>query len=193
MNRMWLVIAVSMLAGSSALAADTKPAAAAGAKPEMAAPPAPVLPPEGKRWVEGHVGKWVSTDASMAMGDMKMTGKMTMNCEKASSGWASVCKGKFESKGMPAQEMTMLMGWDMQGGMAHMFEVANTGEVHDHTGKWTDDKNISMVRDGKNVEGKDETDTLNFAWTSPKELKVSGDGKQAGVVAWSFTSTMKKQ
>jgi hypothetical protein len=165
---------------------------ASATSPTPAGPPTPVLSPEGKRWVQGLLGWWRSNDAAMQMGEQKMNGKMTMACDKTSGGWAAICKGKFTVKGMPTQEMTVLLGWDSAAETAHMFEVANTGETHNHAGKWIDDKTISLVHSGKNLQGKEEVDTLTFNWVSPRELKVSGEGKQGTNTAWSFTSTMKK-
>jgi hypothetical protein len=188
-----LISAAAYAQGKPAQKEAPAPTALASAtSPTPAAAPAPTLSPEGKRWVEGMLGWWRSNDAAMQMGDQKMKGKMTMACEKTSGGWAAICKGKFTAKGMPTQEMTVLMGWDSAAETAHMFEVANTGETHNHTGKWTDDKTISVVHSGKNLQGKEEVDTLTFNWVSPKEVKVSGDGKQGTTTAWSFVSTMKK-
>ena len=49
---------------------------------------------------------------------------------------------------------------------ALMFEVADTAEVHDHSGKWTSDKSISLVRQGKTLDGKLEKDACTATWVS---------------------------
>jgi hypothetical protein len=191
MKRVWMIVSAVLVMGSGAARAEDK---AAPKKEDKAAgaPQGPTMTPEGKRWVESLLGKWTDKATTLQMGENRITGKMTMACEKTSGGWGANCKGRFEAKGMPAQEISMLLGWDLAEATAHMFEVANTGEVHDHSGKWTDDKTISLVRNGKNIQGKEEVDTVTFAWASPKALKVSGEGKQDGAVAWSFSSDMKK-
>jgi hypothetical protein len=196
MRTMGLTLAITLLSISAIAQEKGAPAApakaAAPAAAPMEPPPPPTLPPEGKKWVESMQGKWKVNDMTMAMGDQKITGKMTLNCEKASGGWGTICKAKMESKGMPAQEMSMLIGWDIAEATAHMFEVANTGEVHDHSGKWADPQTITLVRKGKNVQGKDETDSITFKWSSPKEVSVTGSGTSGGATLWSFTSTAKK-
>ena len=187
MRTIGLTIAISFLA-SAAVAQDE--AAGPAAKPAGMQPPA--LSPEGKKWVESMLGKWKVNDMAMTMGDHKIAGKMTITCEKAAGGWSSLCKAKMEAKGMPPQEMSMMLGWDMAEATGHMFEVANTGEVHDHSGKWIDPQTITLVRKGKNMQGKEETDSITFKWVSPKEVAVTGSGTSGGATLWSFTSTAKK-
>jgi hypothetical protein len=169
-------------------AADAKAGAKADAPPAM-----PVLPPEGKRWVESPLGKWKSNDMQLTLGGgAAMAGKITMNCDKAAGGWAATCHGKFEVKGMPAQEAIFTMGWAIGEGQAHMHEMTNYGDVHDHKGKWTDDKTITVVQVGKNAEGKEETDNLTFVFNSPRELVMKGEGTVGGAQQWTINATLKK-
>jgi hypothetical protein len=108
MRTLGLTIAISVLA-SAAVAQDK--AAAPAAKPAEMQPP--TLSPEGKKWVESMQGKWKANDMAMTMGDQKIAGKMTISCEKAAGGWSTLCKAKMDAKGMPPQEMSMMLGWDM--------------------------------------------------------------------------------
>ena len=158
-----------------------------------AAPASPTLPAEGKKLVDGFVGNWSSKDTTMTMGGNAIKGKMSMKCEKAAKGWGTVCKAKFDmGKNMPKDESVFVYAWDMAAGEGHMLEVASSGEVHDHVGKWADDKSITLVRTGKNLDGKEEVDSVTFTWVSPKEIAMKGEGTVAGAVAWSMTSTAKK-
>lgn len=193
----------AVLALSATALAQAKPAepakgaekkADAGAKKdEKAGMQAPVMPPEGKKWVESNWGNWKSSDVVFNMGDKALKGKMTMKCDKAVGGWGAVCNGKMDlGKEMPAQDVAFLMGWSIGEGQATMFEVSSMGEVHSHTGKWTDDKTISLTHQGKNPEGKVETDTVTFTWNAPKEIALKAEGTVEGKAAWSFTATMKK-
>lgn len=175
-------------------------AAVAVSVPSFAAEPAkaeaggmPTLPPEGKKWVEAHLGSWKASDVTMTMGDKTSKGKMTMKCEKTSGGWGALCKGTADlGKEMPVQEMTMLTGWNIGEGVATLFEVTNVAEVHQHTGKWTDDKNITVTHTGKTAEGKEETDALTFTWVSPKEMLMKAEGTSGGAKVWTFSATAKK-
>ena len=122
---------------------------------------------------------------------MSRTVKMT--CEKVSGGWGALCRGTGEFKGMPKQEMTFLYAWDMATGEAHMFEVASTGEVHNHVGKLLDGgKGVSLIHEGKNLEGKVEKDDCTMTWPSPKEKKIACAGTQAGATVWTFGASCKK-
>lgn len=198
MKLMHLAIAavsvVSFTALAQGKAAPPMPAKDAKAMPAAAAPmPMPQLPAEGKKWIEGMLGNWKSTDVTMTMGDQTMKMKMDMKCEKASGGWATLCRGKSEAtKEMPSQEITFLMGWNIGEGVATMFEMTNMGEVHHHTGKWTDDKSITVTHTGKTWEGKEEKDALTYTWNSPKELMMKAEGTTGATVNWTFTAMMKK-
>ena len=159
---------------------------------EPAAPPAPTMSAEGQKFVQGWVGRWNSSDASLTTGAQKMQGALRMSCESVSSGWGTLCKGSFELKGMPASASTFLMGWDVATGTGHMFEIADTGEVHDHSGKWTDARSITLVHEGKTLAGPQEKDSCIATWVSARELKFDCTGTQAGVPVWTFTSTSRK-
>ena len=172
------------------LAASVHAQDKSGAKP--APPPAPKMTAEGKKFVEGWLGTWTSTDTTYTMGDQKMQGSLKMTCESVSSGWGALCKGAMSGPGMPPSESTFLMGWDIATGQAHMFEIADTAEVHDHSGKWINDKSVSLVRQGKTLDGKMEKDDCTATWVSARELKLDCTGSQAGATVWTFTATSKK-
>jgi hypothetical protein len=163
-----------------------------GAKPASAPPPAPQMTAEGKKFVEGWLGTWTSTDTTYTMGEQKLQGSLKMTCESVSSGWGTLCKGVLNAAGMPPSESTFLMGWDIATGQAHMFEIADTAEVHDHSGKWINDKSVSLVRQGRSLDGKMEKDACTATWVSARELKFDCTGSQAGATVWTFTSTCKK-
>ncbi len=151
------------------------------------------MPAEGKKWVEGHLGNWKSTDAVLTMGDKSMKGKMDLKCEKTSGGWGTLCRGKMDmGKDAPMQEVTFLMGWNIGDSMATMFEVTNMGEVHNHTGKWLDEKSITLTHQGKTWEGMEEKDVVTFTWTSPKEMAIKAEGTSGTATAWTLSATAKK-
>jgi hypothetical protein len=70
--------------------------------------------------------------------------------------------------------------------------VMNTAEVHDHSGKWTNDRAASLVHQGKNLEGKLETDACTATWVTAGELKLACTGTVAGATAWTFSATNRK-
>ena len=161
-------------------------------KPAAAPPPAPVMSAEGRKFIDGWLGQWTCNDASYTAGGQKMQGSLKITCESASSGWAALCKGTFVMEGMPPSASTFLMGWDLGTREAHMFEVADTAEVHDHSGKWIDDKSVSLVRQGRTVDGKLEKDACTASWVTARELKFDCTGSQAGATVWTFSSTNRK-
>jgi hypothetical protein len=161
--------------------------------PAAKAPPAPPqMSPEGKKLIDGMLGSWTMKDAAFKMGDQEMKGKFTMKCEKAVNGWAALCKGKADFGKAAKFEGLYTFAWDIATGEGHMLEVEDSPTVHDHVGKWTDDKSISLVRTGKNSEGKVETDTVTFTWVGPKEVTFAAIGKSGAMTNWTFNGTMKK-
>jgi hypothetical protein len=163
-----------------------------GAKPAAAPPAAPTMTADGRRFIDGWLGTWTSTDTTYTMGDQKMQGTYKMTCESVSSGWGALCKGALSFAGKPPSEGTFLMGWDIATGRAHMFEVMDSSEVHDHSGRWIDDKSVSLVREGKALDGKLEKDDCTATWVTSREVKLACTGTQGGATAWTFTSTCRK-
>jgi hypothetical protein len=188
MTRKLGVLGVLVLTAAAAVHAQQK----SGPAPAPAPPPAPKMTPEGKKFVDGWLGTWTSTDTTYTMGGQKMQGTLKMTCEGVSSGWGALCKAVMSGPGMPPSESTFLMGWDVATGQAHMFEIADTAEVHDHSGKWINDKSVSLVRQGRSLDGKMEKDACTATWVSARELKFDCTGSQAGATVWTFTSTCKK-
>jgi hypothetical protein len=170
-------------AGGSATASD-RPAATQHARQ---------LPPEGKRWVDGFVGKWKSKNVKITSGDKDTPGAMTMSCTRASGGWAALCKATFTAAGMRPEDDTYLMGWDVGAKQAHMFEVTSMAEVHDHVGTWSDDRSITLVHRGKSAEGQDEEASLTFTWPSRTRIDAKGTGKVGGKTTWTMSATFAKK
>ncbi len=163
-----------------------------GPKQAPAPPSAPKMTAEGRKFVEGWLGTWTSTDTTYTMGDQKMQGSLKMTCESVSSGWGALCKGVLSGPGMPPSQATFLMGWDIATGQAHMFEIGDTAEVHDHSGRWIDDKSVSLVRQGKALDGKMEKDACTATWVTPRELKFDCTGTQGAATVWTLTTTSRK-
>lgn len=180
---------VVVFAAGSALAQEKK----AAEPPAAAGPPVAKMSPEGRKYIDGWLGKWSSSDATLTAGDQKMTGGLKVDCEKVSSGWGTLCRATFSFKGMPPMTNTFLMGWDLGTQEAHMFEVSDAGEVHNHAGKWTDDKSVSLVHQGKTFEGKDEKDACTATWASAKEMKLECVGTQGAATMWTFSANSKKK
>lgn len=187
-------LAVSAVLLSTLGFAQTSPKAAPAAmKDKMAMPPPPTMTPEGKKFLESMVGHWAFNDLVMKMGDHEMKGTFTFKCEKAAMGWVTECKGVQDmGKAQPKVEGIYLLTWDVVTGEGHMLEADSMGTVHNHAGKWSDDKTISLVHNGKNLEGKDETDTITFTYVSPKEMTMKADGKSGATINWSMSATGKK-
>src|SRR5262245_2361967 len=142
MKRPNAVAVLALMLAPAAYSQDAKSAAAAPPTPTMK------MSAEGRKFLDGWVGNWNSSDTLLTMGTQKMPGSLKMACQSVSAGWGTLCKGTFNTPGMPPSEATFLMAWDLATAEAHMFEVADTGEVHDHSGNWINAKSVSLVRQG---------------------------------------------
>jgi hypothetical protein len=68
------------------------------------APPAPPkMSAEGKKFLDGWVGIWVSNDTVYTAGGQRMQGSLKMICESVSSGWGTLCKPTMSGAGRPAR------------------------------------------------------------------------------------------
>jgi hypothetical protein len=187
MRNLKMVVGIVVMFAAGAAYAQAK------AEPAAAPPAAPKMSPEGQKFIDGWVGNWTSKDATFTpAGAEAMKGTLKVNCEKVSGGWGSLCKAKFMFKGMPPMNNTFLLGWNLGTGEATMFEVSDAGEVHQHTGKWNDDKSVSLVHQGKTPAGPEEKDACTASWPSPRELKFDCTGTQGATTVWTFTSTARK-
>jgi hypothetical protein len=185
-----LIIGFMFAISSPAFAQAPAPAAEA---PAMTTPPAPPkMSPDGRKLIDGMLGNWTVKDASFVMGSQEIKGRLTMKCEKAVNGWATVCKSKADFGKALKFDGLYTFAWDIASGEGHMLEVEDSPTVHDHAGKWSNDKTIVLVRTGKNMEGKIETDTVTLTWGSPKEITFAATGKSGGVTNWTFHANMKK-
>jgi hypothetical protein len=149
------------------------------------------MTPEGKKFLEGISGNWTAKNVTMVVGTETLNGKGTMKCKKAVNGWATVCEGKFDLGKMKITGL-YTFAWDVITGEGHVHEVEDSPTVHNHAGKWIDDKSIALVHTGKNAEGKDETDTMTLTWVSPKEVTFAAVGKSGATTNWTFSSALKK-
>ena len=168
------------LVGSLALADEKKAAEA---------PPAP--PPEVKKTTDTFTGKWVG-EATVDMGDGKPEKiKTAFDCKKVALGAGVSCS--MAAKGsMGPMEQNCLVGFDPEGTGVHLMCITSMGEVHDHKGKWSDDKTVTFDSLTADMGGKSATEDLTIAFADPKTMTVTSITTQ-GDTKLTFTFSGKKK
>ena len=64
-----------------------------------------------------------------------------------------------------------LWSFDRKGGKIHYFSLNSQGDVHDHVGCWTDNKNLVVKWTGR-YEGKPASEEIRLKWVGSDEIRV---------------------
>lgn len=103
-----------------------------------------VPPPEIKKTVDAFAGKWkfaVVMTVPGAKDPVKFSEKM--ECKRVAGGRGVACTDIATVPGFGKMDFSHLAAWDPERKALHWFAVGSTGEVHDHTCHWKDDKTIT--------------------------------------------------
>ena len=137
-------------------------------------PKAPELPPEVKKTVDALAGRWSATTTMMAPGakePVKFNEKM--DCKRASGGRAASCVETAKVPGLGTMDFTHLVSYDPERKAVHWFAVGSTGEVHDHTCHWTDDKTLDCEPLKATMNGAPLTETMKMVFEGNK-ITITG-------------------
>ena len=153
----------------------------------------PKTPAEVQKTVDAFAGRW-SLATTMTTPGAKTPTKFAekLDCKRVSGGRAVVCTETAKVPGLGAMDFTHLISYDEERKAVHWFAVGSTGEVHDHTCRWSDDKTLDCgtfkatmggvpmtqvfkaVFDGNKV-------TLIATTTTPEgDTKLESAGKRGG-------------
>src|SRR3984893_14650160 len=109
-----------------------------GGKPGQLQPP-----PEVKRTVDAIAGTWSGRMTAKVPGFPSETFPWAMDCKVVALGAGASCTNQGKASiGLMAE--SCLLAYDAEGKAVHYMCVPSMGEVHDHKGKWKDDKTIEF-------------------------------------------------
>jgi hypothetical protein len=147
--------------------------------------------PEVKKIVDALSGKW-ATDAEMTMpGAKPEKAKLSMECKKIALGAGVSCSMEGKTSMGPMAE-TCMIAHDPEGSGVHMMCVTSMGEVHDHKGKWKDDKTLEFEPLKATMEGKPITETVVMTMADAKTVSMTSTTTTAnGDMVFSSTSKKK--
>jgi uncharacterized protein DUF1579 len=137
-------------------------------------------------------GTWEG-NASMTMGSDVSKGTVKHIVSKISEGWGLLIDEYIDipSMGKPYIGHNIL-GYHTGEGMFHLYTIDNFADVHDHSGKMTDDKTLSLEYNGLTPDGKKYKEKLTMTIVSSSELNLGGEAIIDGVTAYTFSINEKK-
>jgi hypothetical protein len=132
-----------------------------------------VSPPETKRTVEAINGVWKGRLTANVPGALPASFDWTMDCKPVALDTGALCSnGGRASIGVMAE--SCLLAYDPEGKAVHYMCVTSMGEVHDHKGKWTDQKTIEFEPLVAGMMGQSITETLKWHFPDSETIdKIS--------------------
>jgi hypothetical protein len=106
-------------------------------------PPQTSPPPEIAKTVEAINGTWLGKMTAKVAAVPPEVFDWTMNCRVVAGGAGAACTNTGKAS-IGSMAETCLLAYDPEGKAVHYMCVTSMGEVHDHKGKWIDDKTIEF-------------------------------------------------
>ena len=126
-------------------------------------------PPELKRTVEAVAGKWSGPMTAKIPGVAPETFNWTMDCRSVALGAGASCANEGKASiGLLSE--SCLFAYDPDGKAVHYMCVSSMGEVHDHKGRWKDDKTIEFEPLHAGMMGQQIIETLKWSFPDSHTL-----------------------
>jgi hypothetical protein len=104
------------------------------------------IPAEAKR-LERLLGDRICEGTlTMEGNSMPVTG--SWRGQVAAAGWGVAAHFDGHIEGMGSYVEDHLFGYDQETGLTHFYALTNTGNVHDHAGRWTGPDSLELVYEG---------------------------------------------
>lgn len=101
------------------------------------------IPPEVSRTVEVMQGTWMGSMVANVPGFPAETFNWTMDCRVVARGAGVLCTNTGKAS-IGAMAESCLLAYDPEGKAVHYMCATSMGEVHDHKGKWKDEKTVEF-------------------------------------------------
>ena len=106
-------------------------------------PPQAKSPSEIKKTVDAIAGSWTGQMTARVPGAPAESFKWTMNCKSIALGAGASCTNSGKAS-IGSMSESCLLAYDPEGKSVHYMCVTSMGEVHDHKGRWRDQKTIEF-------------------------------------------------
>jgi hypothetical protein len=155
-------------------------------------PPSTAPPPEVNKTIEVMQGTWLGSMVANVPGFPAETFDWTMNCRVVARGAGVSCTNTGKASiGVMAE--SCLLAYDPEGQAVHYMCVTSMGEVHDHKGKWKDEKTIEFEPLRAGMMGQQITETLRWYFPDANTIDKTSEVKLADGSSMNFEFKGKRQ
>jgi hypothetical protein len=147
-------------------------------------PPQPSPPPEVRKTVEAMAGEWTGEMTADISGSPPETFPWPMSCRSVALGMGAACTMEGKASIGPLAQ-TCLVAYAADTRALHLMCVTSMGEVHDHAGRWTDEKTVEFETLRGELLGQAMTETIR--WRFPDATRFESES----VVAMANGPTMR--
>lgn len=146
--------------------------------------------PEGAKRLGRFLGDWTA-QGSLAMEGNSLPVRGSWRFVPAAAGWGIRSKFEADIKGMGHMDEDDLAGFDAETGLSHIYSLTNTGNVHDHVGRWTGADSVEFVCETTQG-GKPYREVIVCTFHGDRELVVSSTEYVGGEQISAFEATLRK-
>lgn len=169
-------------------------APALGQKPaEKPNPTASKTSPEVIKTVNAINGRWSGSMIATVPGYPAETFDWKMDCKVVARGAGALCTNTGKAS-IGEMAESCLLAYDPEGKAVHYMCVTSMGEVHDHKGKWIDDKTIEFEPLRAGMLGRLVTETNRWYFPDAKTIDKTSKVRFAdgSVMNFEFRGTRQK-
>jgi hypothetical protein len=126
-------------------------------------------PPEVQKTTNAILGKWSGQMTAKVGAAPPESFTWTMDCKSAAFGAGAACTNEGTAS-IGSMSESCLLAYDPEGNAVHYMCVTSMGEVHDHKGRWKDDKTIEFEPLRAGMIGKLVTETNRWFFPTPDTI-----------------------
>ena len=168
-------------------------APAVGQTPDQPNPPPAKMAPEVARTVDAIRGRWTGIMIAKVPGYPAETFDWEMDCKVVARGAGAACTNTGKAS-IGEMAESCLLAYDPEGKAVHYMCVTSMGEVHDHKGKWIDQKTIEFEPLRAGMMGQLVTETNRWYFPDAGTIDKTSEVKAAdgSTMIFAFKGTRQK-
>ena len=147
--------------------------------------------PQAQQNLMQFVGKWVSTDIKLTIGENTYGGEYTFDCSAVNMNTGILAHEHFSNSELGHMMGENLLGYDPNLQQVHLYSIDNMGTAHDHSGYWIDNKHLFVQYQGV-VDGKMYVEQIDMVFTSANTMKLNLTAMLNGELFEKAEGTFKK-
>jgi hypothetical protein len=190
MSKKLLIQRISLVVAVAGLFLLLSPAR--GQKSGKTGPPRLEMPPEVRKTAEAIQGTWLGTMVARVPGYPAESFEWTMTCQFVAQGAGASCTNTGKAS-IGSMSESCLLAFDPEGKSVHYMCVTSMGEVHDHKGKWKDEKTIQFEPLVGGMMGQQVTETNRWHFPTTDTIDKTSDIKLPDGSVMSFEFKGKRQ